>query len=124
LAARDRYASGSDAKPLCEQPPDGLVGFAVDRRSRYTHEQPTLALTGDLVAPGAGLNPHLEPAHAGWRALLAVEVGWVFRAARKCLQLDRVAGFLAGFGLGQASAHAYVLRRRVLGDAQSGLFRR
>jgi hypothetical protein len=48
-SAHDRYASRGDARPLCDQPAERIVGTTRDGRRRHAHEQISIALADDLV---------------------------------------------------------------------------
>src|SRR5262245_15172624 len=61
-SARDRDSSGRDSEALGDQLADRVVGLALHGRSGHAYEHDALALTGDLVPPGARLNPHGDAA--------------------------------------------------------------
>jgi hypothetical protein len=87
MAAYDRDQAGRHAQPLGEQLAHGVVRPAVEGRSGHAQNETAIPLAHDLVSPGAGLNPHLDPAHRG-SVVLALRR--VLGAAGQSLELDRV----------------------------------
>jgi hypothetical protein len=125
MAAYDRDQAGRDAQPLCEQLAHGVVRPALDGRSGHAHHEPPIPLAHDLVPPGAGLNPHLDPAH---RASVVLALGRVLGPAGQSLELDRVPVLLGRGSLvrlvADCSEPERLGRLRVLGEGLAKLLGR